>query len=157
MVYYKNIGVSALVAVALMVGHAPHVQAADAKNVRAASQAFYSALSVLDDGSAMENVWAKTPYVTFVGPRSRSIIVGWKAQKNYWMKANKRFSRRHVLLTEQHLHVNGHFAWEVGIETADVKLTNGSVQKTTNIVTNVFEQINGRWLMVSHQAQPMPH
>jgi hypothetical protein len=53
-----------------------------APSQQTASRAFYSALPVLDDGSAMEKVWANTPYVTYVGPMSDSIIVGWDAQKN---------------------------------------------------------------------------
>ena len=36
-------------------------QLPDNQMVKAASKAFYSALSVLDDGSAMEKVWARTP------------------------------------------------------------------------------------------------
>jgi hypothetical protein len=58
--------------------------AADIDGVKAASKAFYATLSVLDDGTAMGTVWANAPYVTYVGPRSQSIIVGWDAQKKYW-------------------------------------------------------------------------
>ena len=52
-------------------------EAGDVEGVKAASKAFYAALTVLDDGSAMEKVWAHGPYVTLVGPRSKSILVGW--------------------------------------------------------------------------------
>lgn len=54
------------------------------QGVKAASKAFYDAIAIVDDGKAMERVWANTPYVTYVGPRSTSIIVGWEAQKIYW-------------------------------------------------------------------------
>jgi hypothetical protein len=60
----------------------------DIEDVEAASLSFYTALSVLDDGTRMEAVWANTPYVTYVGPNSRSIIVGWDAQKQYWKSFN---------------------------------------------------------------------
>ncbi len=43
-------------------------QQADMDGVKAASKAFYAALAVVDDGAAMEKVWAHTPYVTYVGP-----------------------------------------------------------------------------------------
>ena len=69
-------------------------QQADMDGVKAASKAFYAALAVLDDGAAMEKVWAHTPYVTFVSPSAKSIIVGWNATKKYWVDANKRFSQR---------------------------------------------------------------
>src|SRR6185369_1536320 len=88
----------------------------DTDAVRKASKAFYSALPILDDGSAMEKVWANMPYVTYVGPQSRSIIVGWEAQKKYWNDFNKLFSRRSVSLVDDHVRVNGNLAWEIGVE-----------------------------------------
>ena len=36
--------------------------AGDLEGVKAASKAFFSALEVIDDGTAMEKVWANTPY-----------------------------------------------------------------------------------------------
>ena len=56
-------------------------QSADIDAVKAASKAFYEAVVVVDDGTAMEKVWAQTPYVTYVGPRSTAIIVGWEGSK----------------------------------------------------------------------------
>jgi len=69
-------------------------QTPDIDGVRAASKAFYEAVVVVDDGTAMEKVWAQTPYVTYVGPRSTAIILGWEAQKKYWTEFNKPFSQR---------------------------------------------------------------
>ena len=61
----------------------------DIERVKAASKAFYTALAVIDNGEAMAKVWAHTPYITIVGPRSKSITVGWDANKKYWEEANK--------------------------------------------------------------------
>jgi ketosteroid isomerase-like protein len=120
--------------------------AGDVEGVKAASKAFYAALTVLDDGSAMEKVWAHAPYVTLAGPRSKSILVGWDGQKKYWEESNKRFSQRNSVLLDQHVHVNGNLAWEMGRMT-----------KNDYIVTNVYEkQANGNWLIVSHHVQPRP-
>lgn len=124
--------------------------------VRAASKAFYTALATLDDGTAMSKVWAQQPYVTFIGPRSKAIIVGWDAQKKYWTENNKNFEARNVSLKDQRIHVNGNLAWEMGVETGETKLKNGSGGKVNNFVTGVYERINGRWLRVSHHAQPIP-
>jgi hypothetical protein len=82
-------------------------QAADIDGVKAASKAFYDAVVVVDDGTAMEKVWAQTPYVTYVGPRSTAIIVGWEAQRKYWIKFNKPFAQRTVALVDAHVHVVG--------------------------------------------------
>lgn len=128
----------------------------DVEAVKAASKAFYSALSVLDDGSAMGKVWARAPYVTYVGPVNKSIIVGWDAQKEFWNDVNKRFSRRTASLIDEHIHVNGNLAWEIGVETGQVQMKEGTARTVDWIATNVYEKAGGRWLMVSHHAQARP-
>jgi ketosteroid isomerase-like protein len=141
---------------ALLPGSAVAQQAADMEGVKAASKAFYAALAVLDNGEAMEKVWARTPYVTYVGPRSTSIIVGWDAQKKYWVDTNKVFSQRNVTLSGQQIHVNGNLAWEMGQESGTLKMKDGKEAKADYIVTNIYEKIDGRWLIASHHVQPKP-
>lgn len=131
-------------------------QVPDVDGVRRASKAFYSALPVLDDGSAMQQIWADTPYVTYVGPQSKSVIVGWDAQKKYWNEFNKLFSQRSVSLVDDHVHVNGNLAWEIGVETGQAQMKDGTTRKVDWIVTNVYEKLGGRWLIVSHHVQPRP-
>ena len=141
---------------AITAGGAAAQQPADIEGVKAASKAFYATLAVLDDGTAMGRVWARTPYVTYVGPRSKSIIVGWDAQKQYWEDFNKPFSARAVSLIDAHIHANGNLAWEMGVETGQAQMKDGTTRKVDWIVTNVYEKIDGRWLMVSHHVQPRP-
>ena len=143
-------------AVAIPTSIAVAEQPADIEAVKAASKAFYSTLSVLDDGGAMGKVWARTPYVTYVGPQSKSIIVGWEAQKQYWDDFNKRFSQRAVSLVDDRIHVNGNLAWEIGVETGQAQMKDGTTRKVDWIVTNVYEKLGGQWLMVSHHVQPRP-
>jgi ketosteroid isomerase-like protein len=131
-------------------------QPADIEGVKAASKAFYATLSVLDDGTAMEKVWARAPYVTYVGPRSQSIIVGWDAQKKYWEDFNKPFARRAVSLVDVHIHVNGNLAWEIGVETGEAHMKDGATRKVDWIATNVYEKIDNQWRVVSHHVQPRP-
>jgi ketosteroid isomerase-like protein len=130
--------------------------AADVDAVKAASKNFYAALAVLDNGGAMEKVWAHTPYVTYVGPRSKIIIVGWDAQKKYWEDVDKLFTQRDVTLSDQQIHVNGNMAYEMGQETGNQKLKDGSTPKLDYITTNVYEKIDGKWLIISHHVQPKP-
>ena len=141
---------------ALLPGSAVAQQAGDVDGVKAASKAFYSALAVLDNGEAMEKVWAHTPYVTYVGPRAKTIIVGWDAQKKYWADNNKLFSSRNVTLSDQNIHVNGNLAWEMGQESGTPKMKDGKDATADYIVSNVYEKIDGRWFMVSHHVQPKP-
>jgi ketosteroid isomerase-like protein len=140
----------------LSAGVAVSQQPPDVDAVRRASKAFYSALPVLDDGSAMQQIWANTSYVTYVGPQGKSIIVGWEAQKKYWNDFNKLFSQRSVSLVDDHVHVNGNLAWEIGVETGQAQMKDGTTRKVDWIVTNVYEKLDGRWLMVSHHVQPRP-
>jgi ketosteroid isomerase-like protein len=140
----------------LLPGSAVAQQVPDIEGVKAASKAFYAALAALDDGAAMEKVWAHTPYVTYVGPRAKTIIVGWDAQKKYWLDTNKLFAQRNVSLSDQHIHVNGNLAWEMGQESGDPKMKDGTDAKADYIVTNVYEKIDDRWLIVSHHVQSKP-
>jgi ketosteroid isomerase-like protein len=128
----------------------------DIEGVIAASRAFYLALAVLDDGTRMQAVWANAPYVTYVGPHSASIIVGWDAQKRYWKALNSAFTGRSVCLADAHIRVVGHLAWQIGAEVGEARMKDGTVVAIDWIVTNVFERIAGHWLLVSHHAQPKP-
>lgn len=132
------------------------VFADDMAGVKAASDGFYAALAVIDDGTAMGKVWAHTPYVTFVGPRSKAPIVGWDALAQYWAKANKLFSSRVASISDPHVHVNGNLAWELGTEIGDNKMADGTPTKSDWMATNIYEKLDGKWMMVSHHVQPKP-
>jgi ketosteroid isomerase-like protein len=152
----RSIVALAPLAVAISAGPAGAQQAADLDVVKVASDAFYAAVVVVDDGTAMEKVWAHTPYVTYVGPRSTAIVVGWDAQKQYWMEFNKPFAQRTVVLVDAHVHVVGNLAWEIGAESGLAQMKDGTTRKVDWFVTNVYEKIDGRWLTVSHHVQPKP-
>ena len=57
-----------------------------------------------------DGVKAQTPYVTYVGPRSTAIIVGWEDQRKYWSEFNKPFSQRTVALVDAHIRVVSNLA-----------------------------------------------
>jgi len=139
----------------LVVLQSSNVRADDMSDVKAASDAYYAALSTLDDGTAMSSVFAQAPYITFVGPRTKDVIVGWPALKGYFAKANAAFNKREAHLESSAMHVSGSFAWEVGVETGDTELKDGSKLPVSWVATNIFEkQPDGKWLMVSHHVQP---
>lgn len=152
------LGLSALTAlgIGLLPGNPVAQQAADMDGVKAASKAFYDALAVLDDGTAMAKVWAQKPYITYVSPSSTSVMVGWDAQKKSWPENNARYSKRSVALSDSQIHVNGNLAWEIGVETGQTQTKDGTIRPVDAIATNVYEKIDGRWLMVSHHAGAKP-
>lgn len=146
---------ASLVAVLLVFQQPATVRADDMSDAVAASDAFYAALAVLDDGSAMSGVFAQAPYITFVGPRTKDVIVGWPALKNYLAKANATFKKRQISLENRNMHVSGTVAWEVGLEVGDTETADGKKMPVSWVVTNIFEkQADGKWLIVSHHVQP---
>ena len=74
--------------------------------------------------------------------------------RNIGLDTNKLFSKRDVTLSDQHIHVNGNLAWEMGQESGTQKMKNSNEAPIDYIVTNVYEKIDGRWLIVSHHVQP---
>ena len=129
----------------------------DVDGVKSASKAFYTALAAVDGGAAMAKVWAQTPYITYVGPRDKTITVGWDAQKAMWPAVDALFTKRSVSLSQQFVHVNGNLGWEMGNETGELVTKGGATVKIDSLVTNVYEkQADGRWLIVSHHVQPKP-
>ena len=59
-------------------------------------------------------------------------------------------------LVDDRIHINGNLAWEIGVETGQAQMKDGTTRKVDWIVTNVYEKLDGRWLMVSHHVQPRP-
>jgi hypothetical protein len=54
------------------------------------------------------------------------------------------------------VHINGNVAWTVGLETGEAKAKDGTSRAIANLVTNILEKTDGRWLLVSHHAQAVP-
>lgn len=126
----------------------------DVEGVNAASQVFVAAISARDV-SAMDKVWAHEAYATFIGPLSTTVVVGWDGVRKAWEMRFSQFDRVTISVAESHVRTNGNVAWAVGIEKVQVLRTNGDTLSFDAFVTNVFENHDGRWLMVSHQATPI--
>src|SRR5713226_8776275 len=136
------------------IGQEKAQQTSDVERVNAASQVFIAAISARDI-HAMEKVWAHEPYVTFIGPLSTTVVVGWDGVKEAWEMRFSQFDRVTISLTDSHVHSNGKVAWAVGIEKVQLLRKNGDTLDFDAFVTNVFEEQDGRWLLVSHQATPV--
>jgi len=129
-------------------------QISDIERVNAASQVFIAAISARDI-RAMEKLWAHESYVTFTGPLSTTVVVGWEGVKKAWEMRFNQFDRVIISLADSHVHSNGKVAWAVGIEKVELLRKNGDTLDFDAFVTNVFENQDGRWLLVSHQATPI--
>jgi len=129
-------------------------QASDVDRIEAAGWDFIAAISARDI-QAMDKLWAHEPYVTFMGPLSTTIVVGWDGVRKAWEMRFGQFDRVTISLAESHVRTNGKVAWAVGIENAQLLRKNGETVSFDAFVTNVFEEHDGRWLIVSHQATPI--
>ena len=136
------------------VGQQTARQTSDVERVNAASQVFVAAI-VARDIRAMEKVWAHESYVTFIGPLSTTVVVGWDGVKKAWEMRFGQFDRVTISLGESHVRTHGKVAWTVGVEKVQLLRKNGDTLSFDAFVTNVFEERDGRWLMVSHQATPI--
>jgi len=121
--------------------------------VKAASQTFIAAIAARDI-RAMDKVWAHESYATFIGPLSTTIVVGWDGVRKAWEMRFGQFDRVTISLAESHVRTNGKVAWAVGIEKVELLRKDGKTLSFDAFVTNAFEQRDGRWLLVSHQATP---
>ena len=144
--------------IAVPAGHAVGQQkpqaATDVAHVNAASEIFIAAIAARDI-HAMDKVWAHEPYATFIGPLSATVVVGWDGVRKAWEMRFGQFDRVTISLTESHVHINGNVAWAVGMEKVQLLRKDGKTISFDAFVTNVFENQDGRWLMVSHHATPM--
>ena len=126
----------------------------DVEGVNAASQVFIAAIAARDIG-AMDKVWAHEPYATFMGPLSTTVVVGWDGVRRAWEMRFSQFDRVAISSVESHVRTNGKAAWAVGIEKVQLLRKNGDTLSFDAFVTNVFENRDDRWLIVSHQATPI--
>ena len=130
-------------------------ESADIAKVKAASQAFYTASSGLD-AAAMDKVWAQESYIVYVGPRSKTIAVGIDAARKEWSPIFADFPIHNISVTTSSIRTDGTLAWEVGAEKAQVTSKTGELLSFETFVTNIYEQKNGAWRMISHHAQMIP-
>ena len=129
-------------------------QTSDIERVNAASQVFIAAIAARDI-SAMDKVWAHEPYATFIGPLSTTVVVGWDGVRKAWEMRFGQFDKVTISATEPHVRTNGKVAWAVGMEKVQLLRKDGKTVAFDAFVTNVFENHDGRWLMVSHQSTPV--
>ena len=142
----------------LVVGSARGQQApqmtSEIEDVNAASQVFVAAIAARDIG-LMDKVFAHEPYATFMGPLSTTVVVGWDGVRKAWEMRFSQFDRVTISSAESHVRTNGNVAWAVGVEKVQLLRKNGETLSFDAFVTNVFENREGRWLMVSHQSTPI--
>jgi ketosteroid isomerase-like protein len=147
----KSIGSAVVILCALLIGSAAaQPQSTETDAVKAANQAFYSAFSTRDI-AAMQKVWSSDADIQNIGPTSKSVTVGWD-------KIGKGFESVFVAFPElkatmePEIKIVDAVAWVTGIEQIQRKDKSGAISSGGNLVTNIFQKQDGRWLMAHHHA-----
>jgi ketosteroid isomerase-like protein len=133
-----------------------HSETSDLDQVKAANEAYYTALSARDL-SAMERVWAQSPRDVNVAPPVRPAAhTGWNTIKRNYQTFWATLDELTVTMAEPKIVIHGSVAWVYGIEQSKRKAKNGEVSGGPNFGTSIFIKESGRWLMVFHQAALIP-
>jgi ketosteroid isomerase-like protein len=146
-------------ALALLLGSAAPALAqetAAAKEVKAANDSYYAALSALDM-PMMEKVWARGPDDTNIAPPVRPVASrGWETIKKNYEGFWGTLETITVSMEQPTITVQGPVAWVYGVEKAQRKLKNGQSQTGANMGTSIFINRDGHWQMIFHQAAALP-
>src|SRR5262249_36341108 len=129
-------------------------QADDVERVHATSRRFVAAI-VARDINAIDAVWAHEGYASFIGPLSTAVVVGWDGVRQAWQMRFGQFDRVSISIAKPHIRINGMVAWAIGIEKIELLRKEGKTMRFDAFVTNVFENKDGQWLLVAHQATPV--
>ena len=110
---------------------------------------FYRAFESLDI-LRMAAVWARGDHVKCVHP-GWSLLSGWEAVKASWEMIFSNTKEIRFTLTDVRVQIRGRLAWVVLTENL-LSQVQQDVTATTLLATNIYENIDGIWLMVHHHA-----
>jgi len=124
--------------------------------IKALIESFERALSTRDM-RMLEQLWAHEPYVMVVSPRDKSFSIGWDAVRNHWAEVFEFWSYLNVSLeAEPHIRIREGMAWASSVARAGGQTKAGQPLYFSTLMTDVFENREGRWYMVAHHASRMP-
>lgn len=116
---------------------------------------FYDALQRADL-SAMEEVWLHESWVMCIHP-GWELIVGWEAVHDSWKRIFENASGMRVSAQNVRIQISGSFAWVSCSEHLALFRNSSSAPiGAETIATNLFQLVEGSWLMVLHHASPTP-
>ncbi|MDP7033155.1 MAG: nuclear transport factor 2 family protein [Planctomycetota bacterium] len=119
------------------------------QKILASNQAFYQAFESLRI-EEMAKIWHQGPSITCIHPGWKK-LVGWDPIRASFEGIFSNTDMIQFLVTEEQVHAGESLAWVTCLENIVGK--SGSGEPFTTIqATNIFRQIDDRWLMVMHHA-----
>jgi ketosteroid isomerase-like protein len=146
-----------LAALAAALGGPTAVAADDAKAVMDAAAQFYRALNVMFTGEVapMLEVWSHARDVTYMGPGG-DFRVGWDQVLASWKEQAAMKLGGQVRPENMRVVVGRDLAVTHNVEVGE-NITDGKVSKVSIRATNVFRKEAGKWKMVGHHTDLLPH
>ena len=127
-------------------------QQSDIEMVRAANKAFYKFISG-ENVAQFDKLWAHEPYVRAIHPVSPQVEKGWETVRAGFMAIFERYDNIHSAMPEPQIRVGDNVAWVTGEEEfRAVRASSGEEISVTLLGTNVFEKMDGQWLLVHHHV-----
>lgn len=119
------------------------------REVEAANEAFYGAFESLDL-DRMDDVWAHHDGVRCVHP-GWGMLVGWARVRRSWEMIFHNTTRMRFSIDDVSVRGHDEIAWVVLTENL-VSEAGGQRTQGPILATNVFERVDGLWLLVHHHA-----
>lgn len=145
-----------LFAMSLNLATSPIATADDRDQVAAANEAFYAAFSE-QDLDRLSELWAHGPQARMIGPRAKAIVEGWESVHADWKDVFGAYKQIALTMPTPQVRAGSSVAWVVGTEEVEGTRSSGEEFRASVMATNVFEKVDGRWLMVHHHVSlPSP-
>lgn len=120
------------------------------------NERFYVALESADLG-AMEALWLHADWVKCVHP-GWQLITGWDNVIESWRRIFANSGGMRVSTNDVSIRISGDSAWLSCTENLAIFLDSSSAPMTaTTTATNLFQRVDGSWLLVHHHASPTPN
>jgi ketosteroid isomerase-like protein len=118
--------------------------------VEEANLAFYDAFHKRDI-DRMSQMWSRSPHARCVHP-GWELVIGWSEIRQSWLDIFRTIQRIEFSLEDIHIEVSGRTAWVNLIAHVNVTTDDGEDFPAIVVTTNIFEEIDGRWLIVLHHS-----
>lgn len=124
--------------------------------VRAASEAFYTALNrmLAGDASSLGDIWSHSPTVTTMHPIGGR-EVGWDQVRASFEQVARESTGGHVEMADQLIRVCDDVAYELGVEHAQFAIAEQQLHVNSR-VTNIYRRQDGAWKIVHHHGDVSP-
>lgn len=130
-------------------------QSSEVEAVYAAHEAYHKAFGS-EDMDLMSDSWVHDETVRLIVPPGNKVFAGWEEVKEQFEGAFEFLDIISLGARDVQVIVGEDIAWIVDVHELEMRIDDGTVIKPDFFSTHVFHKVDGRWLMVHHQASAPP-